>query len=119
MLDLRYNGGGLVTSAQILAELLAPESALGNTFCYFQYNDIQSKTVTYKLEGAEQNLNLPRLFVLTSNRTASASEAVINGLRPYYDVYLLGEQTEGKNVGSITLNRSDTFPSLTFAPFIL
>ena len=103
VLDLRYNGGGLVTSAQILAELLAPESALGNTFCYLQYNDIQSKTVTYKLEGAEQNLNLPRLFVLTSNRTASASEAVINGLRPYYDVYLLGEQTEGKNVGSITL----------------
>ena len=103
MLDLRYNGGGLVTSAQILAELLAPESALGNTFCYLQYNDIQSKMVTYKLEGAEQNLNLPRLFVLTSNRTASASEAVINGLRPYYDVYLLGEQTEGKNVGSITL----------------
>ena len=43
VLDLRYNGGGLVTSAQILAELLAPESALGNTFCYLQYNDIQSK----------------------------------------------------------------------------
>jgi carboxyl-terminal processing protease len=41
--------------------------------------------------------------VLTTNRTASASEAVINGLRPYYDVYLLGERTEGKNVGSITL----------------
>lgn len=103
VLDLRYNGGGLVTSAQVLAELLAPESALGKTFCYLKYNDIQSKTVTYKLERTEQNLNLPRLFVLTTSRTASASEAVVNGLRPFYDVYLLGERTEGKNVGSITL----------------
>lgn len=103
VLDLRYNGGGLVTSAQILAELLAPESALGKTFCYLKYNDIQSRTVTYALDRTEENLNLPRLFVLTSSRTASASEAVINGLRPYYNVYLLGEKTEGKNVGSVTL----------------
>ena len=103
VLDLRYNSGGLVTSAQLLGELLAPESAFGKIFCYLQYNDILSKTVTYNLERTEQNLNLPRLFVLTTNRTASASEAVVNGLRPYYNVYLLGEQTEGKNVGSITL----------------
>lgn len=103
VLDLRYNGGGLVTSAQLLAELLAPESALGNTFCYLKYNDIQSRTITYELDRKEENLNLSRLFVLTTSRTASASEAVINGLRPYYDVYLLGEKTEGKNVGSVTL----------------
>lgn len=103
VLDLRYNGGGLVTSAQILAELLAPESALGNTFCYLKYNDIQSRTVTFNLDRKEENLNLSRLFVLTTSRTASASEAVINGLRPYYKVYLLGEKTEGKNVGSVTL----------------
>lgn len=103
VLDLRYNGGGLVTSAQILAELLAPESALGKIFCSLKYNDIQSKTVTYTLDRTEQNLNLPRLFVLTTNHTASASEAIINGLRPFYNVYLLGENTEGKNVGSITL----------------
>lgn len=103
VLDLRYNGGGLVTSAQILAGLLAPESALGKIFCSLKYNDIQSKTVTYTLDRTEQNLDLPRLFILTTNHTASASEAVINGLRPFYNVYLLGERTEGKNVGSITL----------------
>lgn len=104
VLDLRYNGGGLVTSAQILAELLAPESALGKKFCYLMYNDIQSRTVDYFFDRTEQNLNLPRLFVLTTSRTASASEAVINGLLPFYKVFLLGERTEGKNVGSITLS---------------
>lgn len=104
VLDLRYNGGGLVTSAQLLAEMLAPISALGSTFCDLIYNDKMSKTVTYKLEGTEENLNLPQLLVLTGNRTASASEAVVNGLRPYYKVTLLGERTEGKNVGSITLS---------------
>lgn len=103
ILDLRYNGGGLVTSAQLLAEMLAPESALGRTFCDLKYNDKQNKTVNYRLDKTNENLDLSRLFVLTSSRTASASEAVINGLRPYYEVYLLGEQTEGKNVGSITL----------------
>lgn len=73
-------------------------SVICNTMIY------SLKRLPIKLEGAEQNLNLPRLFVLTSNRTTGFGfEAVINGLRPYYDVYLLGEQTEGKNVGSITL----------------
>ena len=47
ILDLRYNSGGLVTSAQLLAELLAPKSALGEIFCNLKYNDKQDKTVTY------------------------------------------------------------------------
>ncbi|MDD4010234.1 MAG: S41 family peptidase, partial [Fermentimonas sp.] len=44
-----------------------------------------------------------RLYVLTSGWTASASEFIINGLKPYMDVILIGETTYGKNVGSITL----------------
>ena len=39
MLDLRYNGGGDVRCAQLLASLLAPESVLGDTFCKLEYND--------------------------------------------------------------------------------
>jgi len=49
------------------------------------------------------SLNLPRLYVLTSWSTASASELVINGLKPYMDVILIGETTYGKNVGSISI----------------
>ena len=47
--------------------------------------------------------NLTRLFVLTSSGTASASELIINGLRPYLPVITVGDTTYGKNVGSITI----------------
>lgn len=103
VLDLRYNGGGIVTSAQLLGELLAPESAIGKVFCETRYNSNVNRTTTYQFERKSGNLNLSRLYILTSSRTASASEAIINGLRPFYDVFLIGEQTEGKNVGSVTL----------------
>ena len=57
-------------------------------------------------EMAPYNLDLDRLFVLSGVYTASASELVINSLRPYMDVYLIGTQTEGKNVGSIEISSS-------------
>ena len=103
ILDLRYNGGGIVTSAQLLGELLAPENAIGKVFCETKYNSNVNRTTTYLFNRLSENLNLSRLYILTSSRTASASEAIINGLRPFYNVFLLGEQTEGKNVGSVTL----------------
>lgn len=114
VLDLRYNGGGLVTSAQLLSTMLAPATALGQEFCHLVYNGKHSSNsntlnldMSYMKQGVEgQNLDLPRLFVLTSARTASASEAVINGLKPYYEVIVLGGQTEGKNVGSVTFEDS-------------
>lgn len=116
ILDLRYNMGGIVTSAQLLATMLAPASGLNNEFCHLQYNDKQSSLnrtlkldTKYMKQGANgENLNLGRLFIITSNRTASASEAVINGLKPYMgdNIILVGEQTEGKNVGSITITDS-------------
>jgi C-terminal processing protease CtpA/Prc len=109
VLDLRYNGGGIVTSSRLLATMLAPESALDKVFCKLTYNSKGGDPYTFTLakesmnnsgvQGA--NLNLKRLFVITGNRTASASEAVINGLKPYMEVILVGEQTEGKNVGSL------------------
>lgn len=104
ILDLRYNGGGLVTCAQLLSQMLSPQASLGGVFCETHYNDKVNKNVLYNLQPNKENLDLTRLFVLTTNRTASASEAVINGLRPYYDVVLIGDRTEGKNVGSITLS---------------
>ncbi|MEJ0031335.1 MAG: hypothetical protein WDO15_13590 [Bacteroidota bacterium] len=44
-----------------------------------------------------------RVYILTGSRTASASELIINGLKPFMDVYLVGGTTIGKNVGSITI----------------
>jgi C-terminal processing protease CtpA/Prc len=43
------------------------------------------------------------VFILTSSRTASASELIINALKPFMEVFLIGDKTYGKNVGSISL----------------
>ena len=48
-------------------------------------------------------LGLQRIFVITTASTASASETIINGLRPFTEVILIGEKSAGKNVGSSVL----------------
>jgi C-terminal processing protease CtpA/Prc len=104
VLDLRYNPGGYLSSARQLASLLAPASALGSTFCTLKYNDItepQTESMALPTTSATANLDLRQLYVLTSKYTASASEAVINCLRPYLgadNVITIGETTYGKPV---------------------
>ena len=113
ILDLRYNGGGYVSSATNLASLIGKVTN-NDVFYYKEYN----KTITPALEkqyGANfffekfqskpQNIgsNLNNLIILTSGSSASASELVINGLKPFMNVTLVGSKTYGKNVGSITI----------------
>jgi carboxyl-terminal processing protease len=118
ILDLRYNSGGSETSATNLASLIAPN--VNNTKVFFkrEYNDqieeeiinnpnlgtafLSSKFVN-KTQNIGSQLTNSRVYILTSSRTASASELIINGLRPYMDVFLIGKTTYGKNVGSISL----------------
>lgn len=108
ILDLRYNGGGLVSSAQLLASLLAPANALGKVFCQTEYNKNhtgENEATLFKKssEIANANLNLQRLYVLVDEYTASASELVINCLIPYMSrdhITLIGVRTLGKTVGS-------------------
>ena len=109
ILDLRYNNGGLISCAQLLATILAPSDALGRIFCIEEFNGkswIQKKSNLYYNSNLVKNginLNLKTIYVLVTDMTASASELVINGLKPYANVILIGTKTEGKNVGSITI----------------
>ncbi|MBQ8519805.1 MAG: peptidase S41 [Bacteroides sp.] len=104
ILDLRYNPGGFLSCAQVLGSLLAPSSSLGKDFIKLEFNDKSDPQVVnyaFNPEYADANLNLDKIYILTSQYTASASEAVINGLKPYMgeeNVVVIGEQTEGKNV---------------------
>ena len=106
ILDLRYNNGGLLSCAELLCAMLAPSAVLGQPLGHLEYNDrVVPRQTFFNLnadliqEGA--NLNLSTLYVLTSSETASASEMLINCLKPYMNVILIGATTEGKNVGSI------------------
>lgn len=103
VLDLRYNNGGQLSCASLLCAMLAPSSALGQTLAYLEFNESigeQEMVFDESLIQGGANLNLSRLYVLTSTETASASEMLINCLRPYMEVVLVGGTTVGKNVAS-------------------
>jgi len=100
VLDLRYNGGGLVSVAQHLAGLIGGDPLVGKVFVQFTHNDKQtSRNTAYNFEAKAQALGVSRLVVIATRGSASASEAVINGLRPYMDVKVVGDRTYGKPVG--------------------
>ena len=103
VLDLRYNNGGQLSCASLLCTMLAPSSALGQTLAYLEFNESigeQEMVFDESLIQGGANLNLSRLYVLTSTETASASEMLINCLKPYMEVVLVGGTTVGKNVAS-------------------
>ncbi len=124
ILDLRLNGGGSVLTSAYLASMIYA-NANTEKFAELKFNsfhtnengpyDFQNTLNVYNSDGVktgEENINrlntLNQLYVLTSGSTASASEMIINGLRPYIPVKLMGTTTYGKNVGSITLYDSPT-----------
>jgi C-terminal processing protease CtpA/Prc len=102
VLDLRYNGGGLVSIANQLSSQIAGRHVLGQTFVNIQYNDKQSAKNTllaYNLGQGVEKLDLDRVIILTTAATCSASELVINALSPFINVVTVGETTCGKPVG--------------------
>lgn len=119
ILDLRYNPGGYVSTAQVVGTLLAPQSALGQTMLYMTGNDKLNLTETYTFDTnllpGGSTLSYQNLYVITSGNTASASEIIINCLRPYMtgNLYQVGEATFGKNVAQ-ALYTNDQYPQLKF-----
>jgi C-terminal processing protease CtpA/Prc len=117
VLDLRYNGGGSVRNCVELASMITGQfsnevfakqvwnSKLNAYFLdrYGEESQIDRFVSSLSNGTAINSLGLSRLFVLTTSESASASELLINGLAPYIEVIQIGEQTVGKNVGSITV----------------
>ncbi len=130
VLDLRYNSGGSVATATRLASMITGQHT-GQVFAkeqwnskledYFNSNNNQQDlfnyfTTTIGNGNTINHLNLNKIYILTSRSTASASELVINGLKPYINVIQIGDKTTGKNVGSVTLYDSPTFAKQNVNP---
>jgi len=115
IVDFRYNGGGYVSSSNLLTNLIVKNigARVNNVMNKKVYNAIYTEYLTKQndknafvtnFQNEANNIgNLSRVFILTSNNTASASELVINNLKPFMEVILVGEHTYGKNVGSFTI----------------
>lgn len=126
VLDLRYNGGGSVQSSIYLASMLYGTYTT-KLFAKSQYNEGVQQFLEgeYGSDALNDNfvstiapygtylstpvntLNLQKIYIIVSDNTASASELLINGLRPYMNVKVVGINTTGKYVGSITLKDED------------
>lgn len=116
ILDLRFNSGGSESATINLASLIGKGINNNSIFAKREYNDqvedaiIKEPTLgpgflVSKFITKTQNVgaSLSNVYVITGSRTASASELLINGLKPFMEVKIVGDTTVGKNMGSITI----------------
>ena len=110
VIDLRYNGGGYVSVQEKLADYLAPASANGGLMMKETFNDKHqnyNSSLQFKKTGP---LNPNHILFIVSQSTASASELLINNLKPYMDVKLIGpSNTDGKPVGFFPISVGDWY----------
>jgi carboxyl-terminal processing protease len=100
ILDLRYNSGGYLYIGQELASYIAGDDKAGTTFAALLYNNKNLiQNTTYPFIVTPSSLALPKIVVITTRLTASASEAVMNGLKPYVNIIAVGDTTNGKPTG--------------------
>lgn len=100
VIDLRYNGGGLIRVANQIASQTAWDSVEHETFVTYQFNDnYRDEDMLFDLGAGIERLNLDRVVVLTTGASCSSSELIINALDPFIEVVTIGEPTCGKPVG--------------------
>lgn len=110
IVDLRYNGGGYVSVQQKLANWLVPSSANGQLMMKEQFNDKYTQYNTTDYFKKSGSLNLSRIYFIVSSSTASASELLINNLKPFMNVQLIGpNKTYGKPVGFFPIPDGDWY----------
>lgn len=137
ILDLRYNGGGYVTTETAIASMLVPESEVEaksifqtavwndaymvyyeekgtdlNTYfgTSFKVYDEDNNKVTVSTRNA--NIGLDKIYALITTNTASASEGLLIGLMPYMDIELIGSTSSGKYCAGSVLSPGDVYTSV-------
>jgi carboxyl-terminal processing protease len=117
IVDLRYNGGGDVSSATALSILLAPNIKPDDLFIKFKGNknggfvnksfkealEMNETQVGFESLRTAHPLLIQELYVLCGTHTASASEIIINNLKPFMPVISIGEKTVGKDVAGFAI----------------
>ncbi|UZK65577.1 S41 family peptidase [Sphingomonas sp. M1-B02] len=109
IVDFRYNGGGLVSVAQLMGDLLGRNRAASDVFGYMAFRpEKAAEGETLLFQPAAESIAPTRIAFIGTGGTASASEFVINAFIPYLhaNAALIGTNTYGKPVGQIAIDRS-------------
>ena len=109
IVDLRYNGGGLVSIAELMGDLMNLGRA-GQPFGFVTFRDSKaSQNETIPITNQPQAIAPTKVAFIGTGSTASASEMVINGMLPFLNtnMALVGANTYGKPVGQIALDRAE------------
>jgi carboxyl-terminal processing protease len=111
IIDLRYNSGGMTDVSLYLGNLFFGRVADKGAFLKFVYNDKKSdRNVDLRFKPETNSIIVPRVFFITTRSTASASEVLINSIKPYVDkidMVIVGDTTHGKPVGMIAKQFTD------------
>jgi C-terminal processing protease CtpA/Prc len=109
IVDLRYNGGGLVSTAELLGDLLGRDRTTSDVLSFTTFRpEKSSNNETRFFQSQPQSIAPTRIAFIGTTGTASASELVINAFIPYLGnrSALVGTNTYGKPVGQIAVDRS-------------
>ena len=99
IVDLRYNGGGRISTANHLASQIVGAVHGGKVFTSLVYNAAHQGSNSSVTLGTAPGPAFGRVVVLTGPRTCSASALVVNGLAPHVDVVTIGGTSCGKPYG--------------------
>jgi carboxyl-terminal processing protease len=118
IIDLRYNGGGRVSTAAMLASQVVGAVRSGQLFTELRYNARHHASNSPYRYADAPGPAFARVVVLTGPRTCSASELIVNGLAPHADVVTIGAASCGKPFGfSPVESCSTTFSAVNFQSY--
>jgi carboxyl-terminal processing protease len=118
IIDLRYNGGGRISTANVLASLITGATGNGKVFAHLAHNANRAATDTDFILAGGVGAGFTRAVIITGARACSASELIVNGLKPHMQVVTVGAASCGKPFGfNPVASCGNTFSAVNFESF--
>jgi carboxyl-terminal processing protease len=109
IVDLRYNGGGLISISELLGDLFGQARSANDVYSHLHFRPSKSSNdYTHYFQPQAQSVAPDSIAFITTGGTASASEQTINSMKSWANVAIVGANTYGKPVGQSAFDLSDS-----------